>query len=62
MLYMISGGGGAIGHRMGSMSKARGMSSLSASKEDWASFLRVKNPEIKIRVRELQINEKESHA
>ena len=27
-----------------------------ASKEDWASFLRVRNPEIKIRVRELQIN------
>lgn len=62
MLYMISGGGGAMEHRMGSMRKARRRSSLSASKEDWASFLRVRNPEIKIRVRELQINETESQA
>lgn len=56
---MISGGGGAMEHRMGSMSKAR--ENVKPQGGLGFIFLRVRNPEIKIRVRELQINEKESH-
>ena len=51
-------GGGTMERRMGTRtSKARGMSSLPASEEAWASFLRIRSPQIKIKARELQVKE-----